>query len=92
MSRGRQQGRSPGAAKVGDPGRVIAIDLQQKVLDALKRRAEKAGVADRIETRKCEQDRLSVDAQADFTLAFLMVHGAPDKRRRLSEIHGFLKQ
>ena len=37
------------AKLVGDQGQVIAVDLQQKMLDVLRRRAEKAGVADRIQ-------------------------------------------
>jgi ubiquinone/menaquinone biosynthesis C-methylase UbiE len=76
---------------VGDQGRVIAVDLQQGMLDVLRRRAEKAGVADRIQLHKCEQDHLGVDAQADFVLTFMMIHEVPDQRRLLSEIHGFLK-
>jgi 2-polyprenyl-3-methyl-5-hydroxy-6-metoxy-1,4-benzoquinol methylase len=36
------------ARMVGDEGRVIAVDLQQKMLDVLWRRAQRAGVADRI--------------------------------------------
>jgi ubiquinone/menaquinone biosynthesis C-methylase UbiE len=76
---------------VGDQGRVIAVDLQQGMLDVLRRRAEKAGVADRIQLHECEQDHLGVDAQAHFVLAFMMIHEVPDQRRLLSEIHGCLK-
>ena len=79
------------AKLVGNQGRVIAVDLQQKMLDALQRRAERAGVADRIQLHKCEQNRLGVDTQADFALAFAMVHEVPDQRRLLAEIHGCLK-
>jgi len=79
------------ARMVGERGRVIAVDLQQKMLDVLRRRAEQAGVADRIQFHKCEQDRLGVDEQVDFALAFAMVHEVPDRRRLLSEIGGCLK-
>jgi ubiquinone/menaquinone biosynthesis C-methylase UbiE len=79
------------ARMVGDQGRVIAVDLQEKMLGVLRRRAEKAGVADRIETHKCEQNRLGVDVRADFALAFMMVHEVPDQWRLLGEIHGCLK-
>ncbi len=79
------------AEMVGDRGRVIAIDLQRQMLDALRRRAEKAGVADRIESHKCEPDRLAVNVQADFALAFAMVHEVPDQGRLLGEIHACLK-
>ena len=50
-----------------------------------------AGVAYRIEFHKCEQDRLGVDAQADFALAFMMIHEVPDQRRLLCEIRACLK-
>jgi ubiquinone/menaquinone biosynthesis C-methylase UbiE len=79
------------AKLVGDQGRIIAVDLQQKMLDVLKRRAERAGVAARIETHNCDQNRLGVDVQADLALAFMMVHEVPDQRRLLSEIHACLK-
>lgn len=76
---------------VGEEGRVIAVDLQPQMLDVLRRRADKAGVADRIQLHTCQQDRLAVDAQVDFALAFMMVHEVPDKRRLLGEIHACLK-
>jgi ubiquinone/menaquinone biosynthesis C-methylase UbiE len=81
----------PMARMVGDEGKVIAVDLQRQMLGVLRRRAEKAGMADRIQTHRCEADRLGVEAQADFALAFAMVHEAPDQRRLLGEIHGCLK-
>jgi ubiquinone/menaquinone biosynthesis C-methylase UbiE len=81
----------PMARMVGDRGKVIAVDLQQQMLDTLRRRAEKAGVAVQIETHKCDKDRLGVDAEADFALAFAMLHEVPDQRRLLSEIHSCLK-
>jgi len=79
------------AKMVGKQGQVIAVDLQQQMLDVVRRRAEKAGVADRITTHKCESDRLGVIAQTDFALASMMVHEVPDQRRLLGEIAGCLK-
>ena len=38
----------PMAQMVGDKGQVIAAHLQQQMLDMLRRRAERSGVADRI--------------------------------------------
>jgi ubiquinone/menaquinone biosynthesis C-methylase UbiE len=81
----------PMATLVGDRGRVIAIDLQQTMLNVLQKRAEKAGVANRIRLHQCEQDRLGVDGPVDFVLAFAMVHEVPDQRRLLGEIHACLK-
>jgi ubiquinone/menaquinone biosynthesis C-methylase UbiE len=79
------------AKLVGDKGRVIAVDLQQKMMEVVQKRAGKQGVAGRIQVHKCEQDRLGVDAQADFALAFMMIHEVPDQRRLLGEIQACLK-
>lgn len=79
------------ARMVGDQGRVIAVDLQQEMLDVLRQRAERVGVAERITTHKCEPDRLGVEVQADFALAFMMVHEVPDQHRLLAEVYGCLK-
>jgi ubiquinone/menaquinone biosynthesis C-methylase UbiE len=81
----------PMATMVGDHGRVIAVDLQQQMLNMLRRRAEKAGVADRIELHKCEQNGLGVHVQADFVLVFAMLHEVPNQRGLLEEILRCLK-
>ena len=81
----------PMARMAGRQGRVIAVDLQQQMLDMLRRRAQRAGVADRIRTHKCESGSLGLDARADFALAFAMVHEVPDLRRLFGEIYACLK-
>lgn len=81
----------PMARMVGDRGRVIAVDLQPQMLERVRRRAEKAGVAGRIELHHCRHDRLGVEVVADFALAFAMLHEVPDQRRLLGEIHACLK-
>ena len=81
----------PMARMVGDQGRVIAADLQQQMLDVLMKRARKSGVDTRIQPHKCERDRLGVQIQADFILAFAMVHEVPDQRRLLGELRRCLK-
>jgi ubiquinone/menaquinone biosynthesis C-methylase UbiE len=79
------------AKMVGGEGRVIAVDFQQKMLDVLTKRAKKSGVANRIETHRCDADNLGVDTMVDFVLAFAMVHEVPDARRLLEQVHGCLK-
>jgi ubiquinone/menaquinone biosynthesis C-methylase UbiE len=79
------------ARMVGDGGRVIAVDLQQQMLNAVARRAKRAGVTERVRTHKCEANRLGVEGPVDFALAFAMVHEVPDARRLLAEIHAGLK-
>jgi ubiquinone/menaquinone biosynthesis C-methylase UbiE len=79
------------ARLVGPAGRVIAVDLQQKMLDVLRKRAAKAGVGDRIDTRRCQADALEVAEPVDFALAFYSAHEVPDLRRLLGEIHECLR-
>jgi ubiquinone/menaquinone biosynthesis C-methylase UbiE len=79
------------ARMAGDRGLVIAVDLQQKMLDVLVERARRAGVADRIRPHRCEPERLGIQEAVDFALAFAMVHEVPDARRLLAEVHSCLK-
>lgn len=79
------------AQLVGDQGRVVAVDLQRKMLDTLRRRAERATVAHRIQTHRCEQNQLGIHIQVDFALAFAMVHEVPDQERLLREIRDCLQ-
>ena len=79
----------PMAQLVGSSGRVIAIDIQRKMIDRLERRAEKAGLIDRIEARISSPNSLSIDdlnSRVDFTLAFAMVHELPDGHPFFKEV------
>ncbi len=71
----------PAARMVGPQGRVIAVDLQQKMLSSLRRRASRAGVLDRIELLNCGETNLGIDDlanQVDVAMAFHVVHEVPD--------------
>lgn len=84
----------PLARMVGPSGKVVCVDMQEKMLKRLERRARKAGLAERIQARLCSQDSLRLDDPAgaiDFALAFAVVHEVPDASRLFSEIHGVLK-
>jgi ubiquinone/menaquinone biosynthesis C-methylase UbiE len=84
----------PMARMVGPLGRVICVDLQEKMLAGLRRRAEKAELSSRIETRKAEKHSLKIHDLADtidFSLAFAVVHEIPDKDRFFGEILAALK-
>ena len=81
----------PMARVVGPTGKVICIDVQQQMLDGLRRRAEKAGVLDTITVRRCEPTRLGIPEPADFVLAFWMLHEVPDQAAFLAEVQAYLK-
>jgi len=71
----------PMATMVGDSGRIVAIDVQRKMIDRLQHRAESAGLLKRIDPRITSGKSLSttdLEGRVDFTLAFAMVHELPD--------------
>jgi len=77
------------ARLVGASGRVIAVDIQTKMLDRLKRRAAKAGLETRIEARAASADSMGIaDLRnaIDFALAFAVVHEFPDAGRFFAEV------
>ena len=81
----------PMARMVGETGKVIAADVQQRMLSFLQSKAEKAGLAKRIEPRLASQESLGIHEPIDFVLAFWMVHEVPDQGRFLEEIRSLLK-
>ncbi len=84
----------PLANLVGGKGKVICVDLQQKMIEGLIKRARTANLAERIDARICSHTTLNVNDLAgriDFALAFALVHEVPDKERLFSEIYNTLK-
>lgn len=84
----------PLAKMVGDQGKVIAIDVQQKMLDALVKRAAKAGLGNRIQPKLCSSNLLELalfTGQIDFALAFAVLHEMPDAGRAMAEVFAALK-
>jgi SAM-dependent methyltransferase len=77
------------ARRVGPRGRVVAVDLQPRMLAALRKRATRAGLADRIEAREARPESLGVDhlvGKVDLVLALLVVHEFPDAGRLFEEV------
>ncbi len=71
----------PLARMVGKEGRVICLDIQPKMLQALQKRALRAGVADRIIPRLAREGSLNLEdfaGTADFALAFAVIHEIDD--------------
>jgi len=84
----------PLAELVGSQGKVICIDIQEKMLRVLRRRAERRGLADRIETRLNNEGSLDLSdlhESIDVALAFAVVHEIPDKTRLFLEVCGALR-
>lgn len=78
------------ARMVGEGGRVIAVDVQDKMLDVLRKRAAKAGLAERIDTRPTQPDSIGIDTEVGFAVAFWMVHEVPDAALFMEQIRSCL--
>ena len=79
----------PMARLVGSSGRVIAVDVQPKMIQVLKRRAADANVRDRIDARVTTAETMGIgdlSGKVDFTLAFAMVHEFPDAATFFREV------
>lgn len=84
----------PMAELVGPHGRVIAVDLQKKMLTGMIGNSEKAGMRKWIQPHLCKTSSLGLEAftgQVDVALAFMMVHEVPDKQRLIREIREVLR-
>jgi len=84
----------PAARMVGSSGRVIAVDIQPRMINALKRRAKRRGLLDRIETRTCSDKGLGIDdlaGKVDLVLAIHMVHEVPGRDHLMSELSRAVK-
>ena len=81
----------PLARLVGDDGKVTAVDLQPQMLDGVKRRADRAGLQNRIYLHQCTHEKIGVNGPMDFVLAFWMVHEVHDLRSFLEQIWKMLR-
>jgi ubiquinone/menaquinone biosynthesis C-methylase UbiE len=81
----------PLAKIVGENGKVFAADVQEKMLNALQKRAKRAGVEKRITLHLCKKDSLGLNIKFDFALAFWMIHEVPEQESFFKEIRSLLK-
>lgn len=72
----------------------MCVDLQEKMIRSLVRRAAKAGLLDRIEHRVCGRNSLGLEdlgGKIDFALAFAILHEVPDVEAFFKQIHAALR-
>lgn len=79
------------ADMVGESGKVIAADLQQGMLDKIKKKIDGSEIENIIELHKCEEYNIGISTKVDLILAFYMVHEVPDQDRFLKEMYSILK-
>ena len=78
------------ARLAGEGGRVIAADLQQKMLEKMAGKVRGTSFEKRIEAHLCKSDRIGIPFKVDFILAFWMIHEVPDQMRMFREMKSIL--
>lgn len=79
------------AKMVGSTGHVIAADVQEKMLDYVKKRAQAEALDSRIRFVKCQSDGIGLEDDIDFAVALFMLHEVPDQKAFFEEICAHLK-
>lgn len=82
------------ARLVGPSGRVVALDLQPRMIERLKRRAAKAGLLERLVARSVSRGSLGATdflGKVDFALVFAVVHELPAAAPFFAEMASALK-
>ncbi len=83
----------PLARIVGITGNVYCIDIQDKMLDKLQKRANKAGVGQIIKPRLIGKTYNigELKNKIDFAMLFAVVHEVPDKETLFTDLFYMLK-
>jgi len=76
---------------VGSGGKVVALDIQKRMLDALRQRAERAGLSGNLITHLGKPGDPAMPNDADFILIFWMIHEVPDQQAFLADLKDCLR-
>jgi ubiquinone/menaquinone biosynthesis C-methylase UbiE len=79
------------AKMLNSSGKVIAADLQEGMLDKVRRKIKGTALEQRIELHKCDADSIDVSDTVDFILCFYMVHEVPDQYNLFKELKSILR-
>ena len=77
------------AQLVGQSGLVYAADVQEGMLDKVRKKIATQSL-ENIHVHKCEESTINLNDTVDFILAFYMIHEIPDQNRTFSEIKKLL--
>lgn len=82
------------ADRVGPNGKVITVDVQEEMLEHVKKKAAGKHFSDRIQYHKCKYNSIDLELEnkADFILAYYMIHETPNPGAFLEEVKTLLKK
>lgn len=79
------------AKMVGEKGKVVAVDLQEGMLQKLREKIKGSDIEQRITLHKADEDRIGVSEKFDFVFLFYMVHEVLNKKAFFDELISLLK-
>ncbi len=81
------------AKQTGPDGTVWAVDLQPEMLEKVSRKCRELGLSPIVTCHQCSQKAIDLPPgfQADFMLAFYMVHEVPDRQAFFRQAFELLK-
>lgn len=84
----------PMVRHAGATGKVVCVDVQQRMLNGLQRRLAHKGVSERVETFCCATDDRwleQVRGSMDRAVLIYVLHEVPDPRKTLAEVYEALR-
>jgi len=78
------------AKLVGPTGKVTAVDLQDGMIEIVRKKITNSILEKNIELHKCQNDKIGLSKTFDFILIFYMLHEVPDQSIFLQEVFSLL--
>ncbi|MDD1687449.1 class I SAM-dependent methyltransferase [Methanoregula sp.] len=83
------------AQRVGEIGQVWSVDLQEEMLDILKKKLEPEELMSRIRTHQCKPDSIGLPNELhgtfDAVFTIFVVHEVPDPEKLFRELFTLMK-
>ena len=79
------------AKMLGSSGKVVAADLQDGMLQIVKKKIANTSMQNIIELHQCQSDKIGLVKEFDFILVFYMLHEVPSLTNFLKELYSLLK-
>jgi ubiquinone/menaquinone biosynthesis C-methylase UbiE len=79
------------AELVGRTGKVVAVDLQEGMLNRLRAKISNTELEKRIKLHKAKSNRIGITEEIDFALAFYVIHELDNQEEFFKELKSILK-
>ena len=78
------------AKMLNGSGKVIAADVQEAMLDKVRKKIEGTGLEQTVHLHKSDFESIGIVEKVDFVLAFWMVHEVRNQKKFLNELTSIL--